>query len=148
MSDYSLTEMRLGLLLTLRRLAASVAIDPENRDGLDRDDAAVIKNAEAALATAIEKLRLMPGGDELAITILKAAEELAARAPLDEIRQRVYTAPIQRKINSAAGKARANKLARTDEETKHPHVIELAKEVLAINPNHSNSRLADLVHDR
>ena len=100
MSDYSVTEMRLGLLLTLRRLAASLAIDPENRDLLCKEDAAAIKSAAAALTTAIYKLRLMPGGADLAIAILTAAEELAARAPLDDVRQRVYTAPIHRKKSS------------------------------------------------
>lgn len=147
MIDLSMTEFRLGLLLTLRRLAASLAVDRENPDRLGNDDAEAIANAVEALTTAIGKLRLMPGGDELAIAILTAAEELAARAPLEEIRQRVYTAPIQRKTSAAGGKARAKKRARADEETWHPHVIELANKVLASNPNHSNSRLAELVHD-
>lgn len=147
MIDLSMTEFSLGLLLTLRRLAASLAVDRKNPDRLGNDDAEAITSAAAALTTAVEKLKLMPGGAELAVIILNAAEELAARAPLDETRRRAYAPPIQREKSSTGGKARADNYARAEEETLHPHVIELASDVLAKNPKLSTARLAVRVHD-
>lgn len=148
MSERSVSELRLGLLLALRRLAASISVDRGNPDRLGSDDAEAITIAAEKLTSAVQTLRLMPGGQEVAISILNAAEELAARAPLNETRLRAYAAPIRRRENSAAGKKSGEARASAAEATWHPHVLDLARGALATNPTLSTSRLADLVSSR
>ena len=135
-------EARLGLLLTLRRLAASIAVDSCNPDRIASDDAAAITSAAEALSAAVQALRSMPGGPELAVAILNAAEELAARAPLDATRRRVYAGQFKREDQSAKGKRSAVARTKVAKEKWEPHVIALAQAI----PGSSYSSDANLAY--
>ena len=145
MLDLSPSSLRFSLLLTLRRLAASTAVSKDNPDRLGNDDADTIAKAAEALTLAMLTLRSMPGGLELAIIILRAAEDLAARAPLDEIRDRVYAKPALRKQASAAGKVSATNRALEADETWRAEVLRLASAKRQSNPYVSKESLATAI---
>lgn len=135
---------RLNLLLNLRRLTASLSADEGNPDRLGSDDAQAIERAAEALTAAVEKLSLLPGGDELAIAILEATEELAARAPINATRMRVYEAR-QRRKNSEQGKRSGQERSRKADEAWRLKALELAQQKREAVPSIPSTQLVNLI---